>query len=115
MDLEFLKKEKLENLGCIGLFDVGDEVCPQLVHLFYANLEKGEPKGRGRTYYTIKMKDTIITCNTVSIKKILNLNLDPSEVFPSMLAAKACKLCFEKYAHPSKIRNIKLILHSLVL
>ena len=46
VDLDFLKKvnlsfiEKFKNLGWIVVFDVSDEVYPQLVSLFHANFEK---------------------------------------------------------------------------
>jgi len=48
-DFDFFKQakfsfiEKLEDLGCIGLFNASDEVYPQLIRLFFANLEKVEP------------------------------------------------------------------------
>ena len=60
--LVFLRKvknslvDKLENLGCMGLFDVSNEVYPQLFCLLYANFEKVEPKGRSGTYCTIKVR-----------------------------------------------------------
>ena len=54
VDFNFLRKapkcsfvDNLEKLGCIDLFNVSDEVYPQLVLLFYANFEKVEPQGEG--------------------------------------------------------------------
>ena len=55
VDFEFFKQakffflKKLENMGCMSLFNIDDEVCPQLVHPFYANFKKLEPQGRYRT------------------------------------------------------------------
>jgi len=56
---------------------LSDEVYIQLVQLFYSNFEKMEPKGRGRTYYTTNVKDTIITLTTASVERIFNLNPNP--------------------------------------
>jgi len=38
--------EKLEKLGCMGLFQVRDEVYPQLARLVYANFENVDPRLR---------------------------------------------------------------------
>ena len=81
-----------------------DKIYPQLVRRFYANFEKVEPRGKGGTYSTTKVKDTIITLTTATIERIFNLNLDPSTFPPLMSAAKAQKLLTEKYVHPSKIK-----------
>jgi len=94
--------EKLENLGCMGLFDVSNEVYPQLVRPFYASSEKVEYKGKGRTYYTIKVKDSIITLTTAFIGRIFHVNHDLSKFLSLMLEAKACNLYLDKYAYPSK-------------
>jgi len=63
--------QKLEKFGCMGVFKVSDKVYPQSVCLFYANFEKEESKGWGRTYYTTKVKDTSITPTTAFIERFL--------------------------------------------
>ena len=46
VDYEFFKQasfsfiEKLENLCCVSLFNIGDKVYPQLVRLFFATFQK---------------------------------------------------------------------------
>ena len=89
----------------MALFKLSDEVYPQLVRLVYANFEKVEPKRRGRTHYTTKVKDTIITLTTASIERISNLNPNPLKLPPLMSTSKARKPCLNKYAHASKIKE----------
>ena len=76
---------KLENLGCIGLFEVGDVYYPSLVHLFYANFVQVVPKGRGRTFDTTQVKNVTITLTILSFERILNVTPDPSK-FPPLLS-----------------------------
>jgi len=97
--------EKLEDLGCMSLFNVNYEVYPQLVQLFCANFEKVEHEGKGTTYYKTKVKDNIVTFATTSIERIFYLNPHSSKFLLSMLTTKARKLCFEKYAHRSTIKK----------
>ena len=89
----------------MSLFDVSDEIYPQLVCLFSANFEKVEPQGRAITYCTTKVKDTTVTFTTTFIDRIFNLNLDPSKFSRSMSSVKAHKICLQKYAHLSKLRK----------
>jgi len=93
-DFQFLKQvkfsfvEKLENLGCISLFNIGVEVYTQLVCLFYGNVGKLKPQKWRKTYYNTKVKDHVITLTTASIERIFHLIVDPSKFRPSMLASK---------------------------
>ena len=64
---KFLFVEKLKSLGFMGLLEVSDIVYPQLIRLCFSNFEKLEPKSRGTTCYTTKVKDTIITLTTAMI------------------------------------------------
>ena len=72
----------------MDLFNVTDEVYPQLVRLFYANFEIVEPKGRGRTYYMTKVKDNFITLTTASSERIFDFNPDLSKFSRSIAATK---------------------------
>jgi len=78
------------------LFDISDEVYPQLAWSLYATL---------RAYYTAKVKSTTITLTTASIKRIFNPNLHLSKFSPAMPPTKVRKICLEKYAHLVKIKR----------
>jgi len=71
----------LQNLGCMGPFQIIDEVY-RLVRLFCAHFEKVEPKGRGMTYYKTKVEDIIINLTTDSVESILTPTLQTSLVIP---------------------------------
>ena len=92
-------------MGCKRLSNIGDEVYPQLICLSFANFEKVKPQGQGRTYYTTKVKDHVITLAMASIERIFHLNPIPSKFPYSMSADKVRKLYLTKYAHHFKIKK----------
>ena len=67
--------------------------------------KKVEPEGKGRIYYTTKVKDHVITLTTTSFERIFHLNPNPSKFPPPMSASKARKLSLQKFAYPSKIKK----------
>jgi len=85
VDFDFLRKvkfsfiEKLEKLDFIGLFDASDKVILNWLD-YVANFEKVEPQGKGRTYYTTKVKSFTIMVTIPCIEKIFNLNPNPSKL-----------------------------------
>jgi len=108
VDFEFLTKanfsffEKLENLGCMSLFDLSNEAYPQLIILFYANFEKVKPKGRIKTYYTTKVKVLIITVTVASNEGMFYLNPNLSKFPPQCQLPNSTNFVFRSMLIPIK-------------